>query len=155
MPLEEAADLRFCEAVLRGFDGFADAVGDGVSGGEAEEAGGAFVAVLPDGHGCIEVGQADEITRVESGVESAEAEDLGLGAAGGGSVEAGAGLVIAQPRIVLGPPRGCFLIAAKKDGGTRDSPDGGVAELANRCGEFVHGRTSAIRQALGALDPGP
>ena len=153
MALEEADDLGLREAIVRGFDGFTDAVGYGVSRAEAEEVGGAFVAILPDGEGGFEVGRADKFTGIEGGVECAEAEDLSLGATGGSSMEAGLSVTVVG--IVSGPHGGCFLIAAEKDCGTSGGPDGGAAEFAGRHGQIMRGRASAFGQALSALDPGP
>ena len=88
-------------------DGLADAVGDGVSGGHAEEEGGAGVAVIPYGEGSLEMGQADDGAAVEGSIDGAEAQDLGLGTAGGGAAQAGTEL--AQGGITIaakarGPP---------------------------------------------------
>jgi hypothetical protein len=58
--VKETPDLILRQAVAGGVNGFADAVGNGVSGGLAEEEGGAGVAVIPHGEGGLEVRQADD-----------------------------------------------------------------------------------------------
>lgn len=113
MTVEEAIDLEFCQAVRGGFSSFADAVGDDVSGGEAEEVGRGLVAVFPDGQGRVEVVGRDDVGAVEGGVESAEAEDLGFSATGGGSTHAG--FMEAQAGVVPRPEGGGFFIAAEAD----------------------------------------
>jgi hypothetical protein len=55
--IEETTDLIPGEAVGGGFGGLANAIGDGVSGGQAEEADGASVAIRPYCVGCFEVGR--------------------------------------------------------------------------------------------------
>ena len=90
--VEEAPDLRLRQSVVGGLDSFADTVGDGVSGGRAEEEGGARVAVIPYGEGSLEVVQADDGGGVQGGVDGAETQDLGPGTTDGGAAHTGAKL---------------------------------------------------------------
>ena len=71
--IEETTDLIPRETVGGGFNGLANAVGDGVSGSQAEEADGAAVAVGPYGVGRFEVREADNLTTVQGGIKGAEA----------------------------------------------------------------------------------
>jgi hypothetical protein len=151
--VEETVDLAPGEAVGGGFDGLADAVCDGVAGGQAEEVGGAAVAVGPYGVGGLKVGQADEFARVERGVEGAEAQDLGLAAAGGCSAEAG--MTVAERLITILPKLLRLGVAAKEDFGARGGPGDGAAQGAGDGGDFVGGRGVAVGEAVGALDPRP
>ena len=80
MAVKETPDLMRGLSSVGGLDGFADTAGDEIPGGVAEEEGGARVAVIPYGEGGVEMGQADD--GVKGGVDGAETEDLGLGAAG-------------------------------------------------------------------------
>ena len=87
--MKEAHNLRLRQSVAGGVNGFADAVGDGISGGHAEEEGGAGVAVVPYGEGSLEVRQGDDRGGIERRVDGAETQDLGFGTTGGGAAHTG------------------------------------------------------------------
>jgi hypothetical protein len=76
--------------------------------------------VVPHGKGSLEVEQADNRATVESGVDRAEAQDLGLGAAGGGAAQAGPEL--AQAGIALLPKLPGRTVATEKDFGNGGGP---------------------------------
>ena len=76
--------------------------------------------------------QPDDGAGVESGVDGAEAQDLGFGAAGGGSVEIGAGL--AQDGVALMPKLASGFIAGKTDFCCGAGPLEGAAQLAGHRG---------------------
>ncbi len=59
------------------------------------------LAVVPHGQGGVEMGDFDLGAAIEGGVEGAEAEDLGFGAAGGGAV--GVLAALAQGGIAIHP----------------------------------------------------
>ena len=111
-----------------GFDGFADAVGDGIAGGHAEKQGGAGVAVVPYGEGGLEMRQADDGGGVKGGVDGAEAQYLSLGAAGGGAAQARPDL--AQDGIAVVPEIAGRSITVEENFGSRGGPVESVAELA-------------------------
>jgi len=115
--VKEAPDLMLRQSVAGGIDGFADAVGDGVSGGHAKEKRGAGVAVVPYGEGSLEVRQGDDGGGVQGSVNGTEAQDLGLGATGGGAVQTGTKL--AQGGIAVLPKLFRGGVAAKEDFGSR------------------------------------
>ena len=99
--VKEVADLFAGKAVLRCGDGFTNAVGDGITGRQAEEAASAFVTVGPNVEGGLEMRHLDDFTAIEGGEEGAETEDLGLAAAGGRSAEAGT--MVAEMGIAIRP----------------------------------------------------
>jgi hypothetical protein len=111
--MKEAPDLILRQSVIGGVDRFADMVGDGVPGGHAEEDGGTGGAVIPYGEGSLEMGQADDGRGIQGGVDGAETQDLGLGAAGGGAAQTGPEL--AQGGIAVVPKLACGRITAKED----------------------------------------
>jgi len=61
------------------------------------------------------MGQADDGAGVEGSIDGAEAEDLSLGATGGGSVKAGTEL--AQAGIAIMPKVARRVVAAEEDSG--------------------------------------
>ncbi len=126
--VKETPDLILRQSVAGGLDGFADTVGDRVPGRHAEEEGGAGVAVIPYGKGSLEMGQADDGGGVQGGVDGAETQDMGLGAAGRGAPQAWPEL--AQGGIAVLPELAGSGITAKKDFGSRGSPVAGAAEFA-------------------------
>jgi len=126
--IEETTDLIPCEAVGGGLDGLANAVGDGVSGSQAEEADGASVAVGPYRVGRFKVGEADNFAGVERGIEGAEAQDLGFATACGCAPQAG--ITIAERLITVSPKLLSLLVATKEDFGPRGGPGNGVAQCA-------------------------
>ena len=87
--MKQAHNLILRQGSAGAVNGFADTVGDGISGGPAEEEGGAGVAVIPYGEGSLEVRQGDDRGAIEGCVDGAEAQDLGFGAASGGAALAG------------------------------------------------------------------
>jgi hypothetical protein len=88
MAVKEAPDLIPGQAVFGFFDGNLNAIGGDVTGGSAEEFRGGGGAVLPCGESGLEMGHGDEGAAIEGGVDGTETQDLGFGAAGGGSEEA-------------------------------------------------------------------
>jgi hypothetical protein len=86
--VKEAPDLIPGQADFGFFDGNLDAIGSDVTGGSAKELGGRGGAVLPCGESGLEMGYGDEGAAIEGGVDGTETQDLGFGAAGGGSEEA-------------------------------------------------------------------
>ena len=101
MAVEESTDLLSGQAAAGCVDGFQDTVGGVVTGGCAEEEGGACGAVVPHGEGSLKVRQPDDGAAVENRVYGAEAQNLGFGPTGGGAVEARTDL--AQGRVALVP----------------------------------------------------
>src|ERR1700722_9572584 len=101
MAVKEATDLTFAQAFGGGRNGFADAARRGIDGSVVEEETSAGLAVVPHRQGGVEVGDFDHGAAIEGGVDSAEAEDLSFGAAGGGAVDVLAAL--AQGRIAIHP----------------------------------------------------
>jgi hypothetical protein len=78
------------------FQGFvkspADTIQNSVARGGVEDQGSAGRAVIPYGKCSLEMGRFDDRAAVKSRVDGTQAEDLGFGPAGGGTVEAGTGL---------------------------------------------------------------
>jgi hypothetical protein len=72
--------------------GFANTVGDGISGGHTEEEGGTGIAVIPYGEGSLQVRQGDDGGAIERRVDGAETQDLGPGTTDGGAAHTGAKL---------------------------------------------------------------
>ena len=68
--MKEAHNLRLGQCAAGDVNGFADTVGDGSSGGPAEEEGGTGVAIIPYGEGSLEVRQSDDGGGVQRGVAS-------------------------------------------------------------------------------------
>jgi hypothetical protein len=122
-----------------GFDGFADAVGDGITCGYAEEEGGTDVVIIPYGEGSLEMGQADDGCGVHSGVGGVETQDLSLGATGGGAAQTGTKL--AQIGIAVLPGIARRGVAAKENFGSRGGP------VRRRIFDETAGRSRAIRTA--------
>jgi hypothetical protein len=151
--MKEAPDLILRQSVIGGLDRFADTVGDGVSGRHAEEEGGAVVAVIPNGEGSLEMGQADDGGGVQGGVDGAETQDLGLGATGGGAVQTG--LELAQVGIAVLPKLARGGIAAKEDFGSDGSPVESTAEFAGHRSQIGGGEASTFGKAVAAVHPGP
>jgi hypothetical protein len=110
-------------------NGFADTVGDGISGGPAEEEGGTGVAVIPYGEGSLQVRQGDDGAAIEGCVDGAETQDLGLGTTGGGAAHTGPNL--AQAGIAIPPELAGRGVAAKENFRSRGGPIEGAAELAS------------------------
>ena len=73
MAVEEIADLFSGEAVVRCLKSLEDAIGDGVSDTGTEEGVGGIGTVVPQGEGCLKVGQLDDGAAIESGVETRRA----------------------------------------------------------------------------------
>src|SRR3984885_13812048 len=90
--VEEIADLFSGEAVFCRLKSLEDAIGDGVCDTGTEKGAGRAGTVVPEGEGCLKVGQLDDGAAVESGVEGAQAEYLSFGTTGGGGAETGTGL---------------------------------------------------------------
>ena len=118
--VKELPDLVSGEAVGRSLESLADAIGNGVSDAVAEEGGGGVGTVVRQGEGRLEVRQPDDGAAVESGVDGAEAQHLGFGAAGGCAVETRA--LLAQGRVVVVPELVCGRVAAKEDFGVGLGP---------------------------------
>jgi hypothetical protein len=80
--VEESPDLVFRQSFGGCVESLANTVGNRVTGGIAEEKGSAGEAVIPNGEGSLEMGQADDGARVESSLDGAEAQDLCFRSAG-------------------------------------------------------------------------
>jgi hypothetical protein len=126
--MKEAHNLRLRQCAAGGVNGFANTVGDGISGGHAEEEGGTGVAVIPYGEGSLEVRQGDDGGGIERRVDGAETQDLGLGTTGGGAAHTGTKL--AQAGIAILPKLAGRSVATEEDFGSRGGPIEGAAELA-------------------------
>src|SRR5882757_5320152 len=151
--MKEAGDFRLRQSIAGGFDGFADAVGDGIAGGHAEKKGGTVVAIVPYGEVGLEMRQADDGGGVEGGVDGAEAQDLCLGTAGGGSAQAGPEL--AQDRIAVVPEFAGSSITAEENFRSRRGPVESVAEFAGDWGKIAGAEASTVGKAAAATRPGP
>jgi hypothetical protein len=126
--VEESTYLLSGQAAVSGrVDGFEYAVGGGVAGGSAEEEGGACGAIVPHGEGGLQVRQPDDGAAVEKSVYGAEAQNLGFGPTGGGTVEARTSL--AQGRVALMPERSCLVVAGEADGVRSADPIESAAEF--------------------------
>ena len=132
MTMKDGPDLSSGQSVARCFDGLADAVGGGIAGESAEEAGGACGAVIPYGEGSLEMGHPDDGAAVEGSVYGAETQDLRFRPAGGGSVEARMGL--AQAGVAILPKLARSFIAAKEDVRSSAGPIEGAAQFAGERG---------------------
>ena len=97
--------------------------------------------------------QADDGGGVKGGVDGAEAEDLGLCAAGGGAAQAGPDL--AQDGIALVPEIAGRSIAEEENFGSRGGPVESVAELVCNGGQIGGVQASAVGKAVAAMHPGP
>jgi hypothetical protein len=151
--MKEAPDLILGQSVVGGLDGFADTVGDRVSGGGAEEEGGARVAVIPYGEGSLEMRQADDGGGVQGGVDGAEGAGPGLRR---GWWRRRAGPDGAGSRQDSGPARGRGLPHhGEEDFGSSGGPVESVAEFAGNRGEIAGAEASAFGEAVAALHPGP
>ena len=151
--VKDAPNLVFRQSFFGGLYGFADAVGDGIAGGHAEEHGGAFVAIIPHGKSGLEVGKRDGGRRIEGGIDCAEAEDLGLGAAGGGAAHPG--VKLAEGGIVLLPKIACGGIALEENFGSGGGPVQGAAEFTGNGGQAGGAEVSPVGKAIAALHAGP
>ena len=85
--VKDASDLGLAQALRVHIKSLGDAAGRGVDGSRVEEETGAGAAVIPYSQGGIEMAKFDHRAAVESGIEGTEAQDLGFGTAGGGSVD--------------------------------------------------------------------
>ena len=90
--MEESTHLGSGQSGGGCVDGFEDTVGGVVASRYAEKEGGAGGAVVPHREGSLKVRQPDARATVENSVYGAEAEDLGFGPTGGGTVETGTDL---------------------------------------------------------------
>ena len=153
MAVEEGADLTFGQAFRGGVEGFADAPGGGIDGGDVEEETGAGLAVIPHGQGGVEMGGVDDGAAIEGGVDGAEAENLGFGAAGGCAVHVRTAL--AQGRIAILPQLSRGWGAAELDFSLALRPVEGAAQLAGQGGKLVRGKGATLGQGLAAADAGP
>jgi hypothetical protein len=126
---KEAPDLIFGQAFGGCLDGLANTVGDGVAGRCTEEESSTCGTVFPYGQGSLEMRQADDRGGVEGGIDGAEAQDLRLGATGGGSVKGGTEL--AQAGIAMMPKLPCLVIAAEEDFGGVAGPVESAPEFAS------------------------
>jgi len=126
--VEESSYLHSGQAAAGGcVDGFAYTVGGVVTGGCAEEEGGACGAVVPHGEGSLQVRQPDDGAAVENSIYSAETQNLGFGPTGGGAVKAGTSL--AQGRIALVPERSRLVVAGEANGMRIADPIESAAEF--------------------------
>ena len=98
---------------------------------------GAGLTVVPHGQGGVEMGGFDLPTAIKGGVEGAEAENLGFGAAGGGA--AGVRMALAQDRVAIRPQLARGFGAAEEDFGWGLRPVKGAAKFAAQGGEPVRG----------------
>ena len=101
MAAKEQADFIPGQASGAGVESLTDALSRGIDGRDVEEEAGAGQAVIPDGQGGVEMAGLDDGAGIEGRVEGAEAQDLGLSAAGGGAVDVG--MALAQGRIAIIP----------------------------------------------------
>jgi hypothetical protein len=151
--VEEVPDLFSGQAVGRSLQSLADAIGNGVSDAGSEEGGGGGGTVVPRGEGSLEVGQLDDRAAVESSVESAQAQHLCFGAAGGCAVETST--VLAQGRVVVVPEFASGLVAAKEDFRLALHPLDGAPEVASdgcRDRKPLENRMDRKRRCVHALD---
>src|ERR1700722_5930123 len=118
--MKETPDLILRQSAIGSLDGFPDTVGDGVSGGHAEEEGGTGVAVIPNGEGSLEMWEADDGGGVQGGVNGTEAQDVSFGTAGGGAMQAG--LELAQGGVAVLPEFAGRGVATKENFGSGGSP---------------------------------
>src|ERR1700761_6813094 len=88
--------------------------------------------VVPEGEGCLKVGQLDDWAAVESGVEGAQAEYLSFGTTGGSGAESGMGL--AQDGVVVIPKFGGVQVTGKAEFALALYPLDGQAETAGAGG---------------------
>jgi len=126
--------------------------GDEVDGSGVEEETGAGLTIFPYGQGCLEMGGFDEGAAIECGVDGTEAENLGFGTAGGGSVQAGAAL--AKVRIAFMPELAC-VGAADEDFALTLRPAEGALQLMGYPGKPLRCEAAATRQGLTATHVGP
>ena len=151
--VEEIADLFSGEAVVCRLKSLEDAIGDGVCDRGTEEGAGRIGTVVPEGEGCLKVGQLDDGAAVESGVEGAQAEYLSFGTTGGGGAESGMGLT--QDGVVVVPKFGGGRVASKAEFALALYPLDGQAETARDGGLLFGVDVAAIGEALAALHAGP
>ena len=145
--------MIFGQSVGGRFDSLANTVGDGVAGRCTEEERGTCGTVIPCGQGSLEMGQADDGAGVEGSIDGAEAEDLSLGATGGGSVKAGTEL--AQAGIAIMPKLARRVVAAEEDFGGGAGPVESAPEFAGDGGQLMGAEASTIGEAVAALHAGP
>ena len=99
------------------------------------------------------MGGFDEGAAIESGVDGAEAENLGFGAAGGGSVYFGAAL--AQDRIAFMPELPGDVGAVEVDFAVALRPVEGAAQFTGYGAKLVRREAAAVGQGLAATHVGP
>jgi len=140
--VKEASDLRFAEALRAHIQSLADASGRGINGSRVEEETGAGTAVIPDSQSGIEMANFDYRVRVESGIDGTEAQDLGFGAAGGGSVNIGA--AIAQARIAIVPQFLSGWAAVEDEAALGLNPVQGMAQFAGQGRQLLRRENAAV-----------
>ena len=128
MAVKETPDLILRQSGVGCLDRPVNTIGDGIPCGHTEEKGSTGVAVISHGEGSLKMRQADDRGGVQGTVDGAEAQDLGLGATGGGAAQTGTKL--AQGGIAILPKLAGRAIAAEEDFWCRGSPVEGAAEFA-------------------------
>jgi hypothetical protein len=128
MALKDASDLRFAQALRVRVERLADASGCGICGSRIEEETGAGAAVVPHSQGGMEMAGFDHRAAVESGVDGAEAQDLGFGTAGSGPVYIRA--AVAQAGIHVIPQLLSVWAAVEDEAGLGVYPIQSTAQLA-------------------------
>lgn len=118
--VKEASELGFAQALRVHIEGLADTAGRRIDRGGVEEETGAGAAVIPDGQGGLKMADVDFRAGVEGSIDCAEAQDVGFGAAGGGSVYVGAALT--QGGITIVPQLLRSFAAAEDEAGLNVNP---------------------------------
>jgi hypothetical protein len=140
--VKDASDLRLAQALRVHIKSLADAAGRGVDGSRVEEETGAGAAVIPYSQGGMEMAKFDHRTAVESGIEGTEAQDLGLGTAGGGSVYIGAAM--AQTGITIVPQLLCGWAAAEDEAALGVDPVQSAAQVAGQGRQLLRRESAAV-----------
>ena len=107
MVVKERTDLTFGQPFPSRDEGLADAPGSRIYGSDVEKEVCAGLTVVPYGQGGVEMTGFDEGAAIEGGVDGAEAQDLGFGAAGGGAVyvwRSGLGITADGALVYVGGP---------------------------------------------------
>jgi hypothetical protein len=153
MAVKETPDLIFRQSLRGLLESLANAVGDRVTGGVAEEEGGAGGTVIPYGQSGLEMRHTDGGGGVEGSVDGAEAEDLGFGAAGGGAAQPGA--KVAQGRIAILPELARGMVATEEDLGCGGGPVESTPQFAGDGRQVAGVEVATFGKTVAALHPGP
>ena len=95
----------------------------------------------------------DHRAGVESGIEGTEAQDLGFGTAGGGSIYIGAAM--AQTGITIVPQLLCGWAAAEDEAALGVDPVQSAAQVAGQGRQLLRRESAAVGERLAAVDAGP